>query len=53
MALVMFIAAGLCWSYFSTIYAAIPVLVAGIIVGGYIYGKAEGSRNRNTDKDTQ
>jgi len=43
LALVMFIAAGLAWLYFSTIYAVIPVIVIGVVVGGLLYGWVEGT----------
>lgn len=53
LALFMLVLAGLSWAYFSTIYAAIPVLVVGIAIGGYIYGWAEGTGNKKPDKNKE
>lgn len=34
-AIVIFVTAGLAWIYFSSIYAAIAVVIIGIVLGGY------------------
>ena len=41
-ALVVFGIAVVAWLYFSTIYAAILVIVLGIALGTYLYGLIEG-----------
>lgn len=51
LALLMFVVAGLAWLYFSTIYAAIPVIIVGLLVGGYIYGWVEGKDQKENDKE--
>jgi Flp pilus assembly protein TadB len=38
LAFFVFCVAGLAWLYFSTIYAAIAVLILGIGLGTYLYG---------------
>jgi hypothetical protein len=50
LALLMFVAAGFSWFYFSTVYAAIPVIVVGVLVGGYVYGWVEGGDARKKGK---
>lgn len=52
-ALPVFIAAGLAWHYFSSIYAAIPVLVVGVVIGGYIWGLIEGKQVNDKRKDNK
>lgn len=56
LALCMFIAAGFAWLYFSTPYAVIPVIIVGVLVGGYFYGLVEGkgkaAKTKTQKKDT-
>lgn len=51
LALLMFVIAGLAWLYFSTIYAVIPVIIVGVLVGGYMYGWVEGKDKTEKDKE--
>ncbi len=37
----MFVFAGISWLYFSSVFAAIPVVVIGFALGIYIYGLEE------------
>lgn len=51
LALLMFVIAGLAWLYFSTIYAVVPVIIVGVLVGGYMYGWVEGKDKTGKDKE--
>lgn len=37
LALFIFVAAGFAWLYFSTPYATVPVIIVGVLIGGYFY----------------
>ncbi len=39
LAFLVFCIAGLAWLYFSTIYAAVAVIILGIGLGTYVYGR--------------
>jgi hypothetical protein len=41
LAFIVFCVAGLAWLYFSTIYAAIAVIIVGIGLGSFMYGLIE------------
>lgn len=46
LAFIFFCIAGVAWLYFSTIYAAIVVIVVGVILGAYVYTVIE-NENKN------
>ncbi|WP_417583928.1 hypothetical protein [Nitrincola sp.] len=50
LAVLMFIVAGLAWLYFNTVYAVIPVLIIGVLIGGYVYGWVEGSNKKQNNE---
>ncbi len=50
LAVLMFIVAGLAWFYFKTVYAVIPVLIIGVLIGGYVYGWVEGSNKKQNNE---
>lgn len=37
LALCIFVAEGFAWLYFSTPYATVPVIIVGVLIGGYFY----------------
>ena len=45
-AFIVFCIAGIAWLYFSTIYAAMPVIIVGIALGTYLYGLIEGEKRK-------
>ncbi len=42
----MLVLAGFAWWYFSSPFAAIPVVIIGVLIGGYTYGVVEGEPNK-------